>query len=1237
MGNMVTLYGDRNKARYVLIAVATAVAVLGMGYLILKGRAADPYSVARLSTTLPAAEASGIVASRKYPGVMWWHRDGGPAKPGKPRNALFALKFDATGKLQPVRGSEISPYYEVTGDTNTQWEDITLDDNNNLWIGEIGSNDCKSAQYLYRLDEPNPAGTTGGAIKAKYSLKFPDPVAGCTTTNAEAMFWLDGKLYIFAKAKNSPVYRVDLPSGTSGEAKLVKLGQLNGINTISGASISDDRSRMMVQHHQKFFVYTSGNPELKGDAFVKDMISRTYKWYGVFDGGDGTVEGGTFARGSHDVAFVAESEEIYYVKPAAYGDRATPSPTPSPNPGPTPTPSPAPKPAPTPAPSTSDCVVTAKLLNPCRPWLGAAANRYGVADNYQAQIEAHEAAIGRKVDIAHTYHPVGSNTLSSYDKYFVDRAGTYLFTNWKPANKWADATGKNATVEKAIDSMAASVKSLGSKKIFMTLNHEPENDVSGGGTGCSVAYKGKAGTPADYRAMWEHVVKRFKEKGATNVVWVMDYMNFPNWDCLVDDLYPGNHLVDWVMFNAYGYGTGAFSDAKKNIQRFVDVMQRYQGPTMDFNSKPWGIVEWNIHDMPAETSHKYYQDMKTLANNRTFKNLNAYMVFDSIGPEGNDNRIAYVDGKRDDTRLKHYKDFANSAIFQTASSSKPSPDTTAPSVPIGLTATAKATNSISVSWSAASDNRGVAGYRIYRNGAEVAKTTQTAHTSSGLAAGTAYSFTVAAYDTAGNTSAQSPALTVKTSVSADTAAPSAPSGLVATVASPTQVNVSWKAATDNVGVSKYLIQRGGATIAQVSGSTLAYNDNGLLPLTSYTYAVRAIDAAGNVSATSEVASVTTPVVPDTVAPAKPGGLTVTIIGAQANLKWSPVSDNVGIKDYIVYRDGTEIAKSTTVTFGDATIKAGQSYTYRVAARDAAGNVSPRSDEAKTRASTSPTHPHVQGLAATYFPNMTLSGVGTSRVTNGVNVNWGANAPLSGIPANRFSVRWSGRILVPATGTYTFYTQADDGVRLYIDNKLVIDDWKDHGVRERQAAVRLEKGARYNIRLEYYENGGNASVKLLWRQPGSSTKQVIPPAQLVTSSYGLTGSYFSGKDFGKLIGQRRDGQVDFNWPGAPLKGVPENGFSVRWSGQIYIDKSETYTFHTVTNDGVRLWVNGKQVINAWKDQGSTANSGTIQLTAGHKYDIAFEYYDNSGQGVAQLLWSSPSRNKQLIPEGVLYDR
>ena len=83
---------------------------------------------------------------------------------------------------------------------------------------------------------------------------------------------------------------------------------------------------------------------------------------------------------------------------------------------------------------------------------------------------------------------------------------------------------------------------------------------------------------------------------------------------------------------------------------------------------------------------------------------------------------------------------------------------------------------------------------------------------------------------------------------------------------------------------------------------------------------------------------------------------------------------------------------------------------------------------------------------------------------------------------------------PSTGSYTFYTTSDDGVRLWVDNQLLINNWTDHGATENSGGITLTAGKKYDIKLEYYENGGAASIKLLWAPPGQA-KQIIPQERL----------------------------------------------------------------------------------------------------------------------------------------------
>lgn len=184
-------------------------------------------------------------------------------------------------------------------------------------------------------------------------------------------------------------------------------------------------------------------------------------------------------------------------------------------------------------------------------------------------------------------------------------------------------------------------------------------------------------------------------------------------------------------------------------------------------------------------------------------------------------------------------------------------DTQAPSTPPGLAANAIDANSVNLSWTAASDNVGVAGYRVYRGATQVGTvTTGTGYVDNTVAASTSYSYTVRAYDAAGNLSAASAAVSVTTPAPSDTQAPSVPGGLVAQNLTSTSLTLAWTASTDNVGVATYLVYRNGTQIGTTSATSFA--NSGLTAGTAYSYTVRAQDAVGNLSAASTALNVTTP-------------------------------------------------------------------------------------------------------------------------------------------------------------------------------------------------------------------------------------------------------------------------------------------------------------------------------------------------------------------------------------------
>ena len=184
---------------------------------------------------------------------------------------------------------------------------------------------------------------------------------------------------------------------------------------------------------------------------------------------------------------------------------------------------------------------------------------------------------------------------------------------------------------------------------------------------------------------------------------------------------------------------------------------------------------------------------------------------------------------------------------QSSGASITTPDWAPPTTPSGLSATAVSSSEIDLSWQAATDNVGVAGYSVFRNGSAVATLGPgvLTYADTGLGHGVTYSYTVTAFDVAGNTSPQSSPASATTP---DDIAPTTPGGLSASATSSTSVSVSWTASSDNVAVTGYDVYRDGAPLATVGAGTLAYTDTVAVGST-HGYTVDAFDAAGNHSAT----------------------------------------------------------------------------------------------------------------------------------------------------------------------------------------------------------------------------------------------------------------------------------------------------------------------------------------------------------------------------------------------------
>ncbi|CAH1200505.1 hypothetical protein PAECIP111893_01402 [Paenibacillus plantiphilus] len=318
----------------------------------------------------------------------------------------------------------------------------------------------------------------------------------------------------------------------------------------------------------------------------------------------------------------------------------------------------------------------------------------------------------------------------------------------------------------------------------------------------------------------------------------------------------------------------------------------------------------------------------------------------------------------------------------------PGDDTQAPSIPANLASNGKTETTVSLSWTASTDNVGVTGYDIFRNGTKVGTSATTSYTDTGLTAATSYKYTVKAYDAAGNRSAVSNEATVVTSEGTDTQAPTAPAALASTGKTATTVSLSWTASTDNVGVTGYDIFRNGTKVG--TSATTSYTDTGLTAATSYKYTVKAYDAAGNRSAVSNEATVVTSTGPDTLAPSVPADLASTgKTATTVSLSWTASTDNVGVTGYEVYRGTALVGTTAATTYTDTGLTAATAYSYSVLAKDAADNKSAKSPALEVTTSTGGTG----NIAEVYYYSKTRN---WSQVNIHYRPTGGAWTPVPGV-------------------------------------------------------------------------------------------------------------------------------------------------------------------------------------------------------------------------------------------------
>ncbi|MEZ4618049.1 MAG: PA14 domain-containing protein [Caldilineaceae bacterium] len=268
---------------------------------------------------------------------------------------------------------------------------------------------------------------------------------------------------------------------------------------------------------------------------------------------------------------------------------------------------------------------------------------------------------------------------------------------------------------------------------------------------------------------------------------------------------------------------------------------------------------------------------------------------------------------------------------------------------------------------------------------------------------------------------------------------------------------------------------------------------------------------------------------------------------------------------------------------------------------------------------SSTEPTITDWRGEYFNNTTLSGPPVL-VRNDAEINfaWDTAAPAPQVNQDNFSVRWSRTLTLPA-GNYRFTMTVDDGARLFVNGHTLIDAWKEQAPTTYPADLALPGGA-VTVQMEYFERGGGATAQLRWQRldaPTPTSTPYAPPTVVPITEW--RAEYFNNRTLsGAPAAVRNDRTIDFDWgTDSPITGtINPDEFSVRWLQTLSLPAG-TYRFTTTVDDGVRLYLNGRLLIENWQEQAPTTTSDTVYLSG--PVAVEMQYFEAYGGATARLRW------------------
>jgi len=251
-------------------------------------------------------------------------------------------------------------------------------------------------------------------------------------------------------------------------------------------------------------------------------------------------------------------------------------------------------------------------------------------------------------------------------------------------------------------------------------------------------------------------------------------------------------------------------------------------------------------------------------------------------------------------------------------------------------------------------------------------------------------------------------------------------------------------------------------------------------------------------------------------------------------------------------------------------------------------------------------PDISEWRGEYFDNRKLEGdPELIRNDEEIDFNWKFKSPSSSLPINNFSARWT-RSLKFDAATYRFSIRVDDGVRLWVDNHLVVDEWDDGSVRTVVVDLEMAKG-KHDLKLEFFEREGEARIHF------NVEKISVQNDTKWTAAY-----WFNRTMDSKWAVVKTVDKIDFDWgSNSPALGIPEDDFSARWS-RVVDFKPGTYRLYARADDGIRVEIDGERIIDEWhSSNASETHTAEIALSGSHSVEV--EYFERGGAAKVVFWW------------------